>query len=1069
ELSWLQEVQSSIKKEKHEDIVLYGENKAKNGIMGLVNCLRMEPQSRHVRCVFTMDEVEEFDPQTPFYTNQLKKYMAINVYKDGQWGTYRHLPLQKLDIVEREHCFANVTLRGDLSSLKWIEGPLRNDMKVQPERDLIHVYYCALNFRDVMTALGKISVDVITQDRLQQECVQGIEFSGRDREGNRVMGMIATGALSSLLLSDKYLRFPIPDKWNFEDAATVPVVYGTVIYALLLRGQMSRGESILIHSGTGGVGLAAIGLCLHYGCKVFTTVGTKEKRDFLKNAFPQLKDDNIGNSHDESFVQLILQGTNGRGVHMVLNSLAEEKLVASIRCLARGGRFIEIGKFDMTQNHHLNTLLFQKEASIQGVMLDQLFNEPPQIKKKLMKLMLDGLKYGAIKPLNRTVFKYNEIEQAFRYMATGKHKGKVLIQLRTPEKEPIIRPTIMNFPGIPRYFCNAEKVYIITGGLGGFGLELTDWLILRGARKVVLSSSRGITTGYQDYRLNIWKNYGVVVKISTAQISTRTGCKQLIQESQELGPIDAIFNLAVILADAVFENQTRESFITSFGPKAYSTGYLDELTRQMCPDLSQFVVFSSVSCGRGNAGQTNYGMSNSVMERICEDRKQAGFPALAIQWGAVGEVGLVAEKLEDDVEIEISGTLQQKISSCLQVMDIFLRQNESPIVSSIVVAEKREINSADNVVDAIMNILGLSHSNSVCLHSTLPELGMDSMTGVEIKQVLERDFEMFLSPKDIRTMTLAKLKEMQKEKPDNDDKSKDKAYFGIEMVIRPMGNKAQDNPPYVEMKSKVLPDVEAPTLLLFPGIDGFANIFEYLTENINAHTIGVQLNNLDGDAKTIMEMAASVLPTVLKYTTNNKFLIVSYSYGTLVALEVVSMLEERGYVGTLIAIDGAPMLMRQILMNLEVESPKIFETALLCQLLSLCVPLEEIAKHKEELFMCPTWEDRMNLGIEIIKDPTVDAVNYHKLVANGIYKRLQAIMIYTPSYCKLKTNVKLIKPTQCSTTGLPEDYGLSQYFDKPIQVQNFEGNHFTILDNEAVVEFINRSLQEVADSEAHSK
>ncbi|KAJ8919482.1 hypothetical protein NQ315_002103 [Exocentrus adspersus] len=209
-----------------------------------------------------------------------------------------------------------------------------------------------------------------------------------------------------------------------------------------------------------------------------------------------------------------------------------------------------------------------------------------------------------------------------------------------------------------------------------------------------------------------------------------------------------------------------------------------------------------------------------------------------------------------------------------------------------------------------------------------------------------------------------------------------------------------------------------------------------------------------------MEMAQSVLPTVLKYTTNKEYLIVSYSYGTLVALEVVSTLEARGYAGTLITIDGAPMLMKEMLLNLEVESPRIFETALVCHLLSLFMSFEEIAKQKEKLFMCPTWEDRMNLGTEIVRDHTIHEANYQKLVANSIYKRTQALMIYTPSYSKLKTKVKLIKPTQSSVTGLPEDYGLSQYFEKPIQVQNFEGNHFTIIENEAVVEFINTCVQE---------
>lgn len=161
-------------------------------------------------------------------------------------------------------------------------------------------------------------------------------------------------------------------------------------------------------------------------------------------------DHHIGNSHEESFEQLIFNGTDGRGVDLVLNSLAEEKLIASVRCLAKGGRFIEIGKFDMANNHHLSTLLFQKEVSFQGVMLDQLFNGPPSVKQDIVRILIDGIKHGVVKPLNRTVFKYHEIEQAFKFMATGKHMGKVLVQIRKPEKDMVIQPSVMKFPGIAR-------------------------------------------------------------------------------------------------------------------------------------------------------------------------------------------------------------------------------------------------------------------------------------------------------------------------------------------------------------------------------------------------------------------------------------------------------------------------------------------------------------------------------------------------------------------------------------------------------------------------------------------
>lgn len=142
------------------------------------------------------------------------------------------------------------------------------------------------------------------------------------------------------------------------------------------------------------------------------------------------------------------------------------------------------------------------------------------------------------------------------------------------------------------------------------------------------------------FHFRIWKSYGVTIQISTADITTENGCTNLLKEANTLGPVKAIFNLAVVLRDAIIENQNVEKYIESFGPKAIAVEHLDHLTRQLCPSLTDFVVFSSVSCGRGNAGQTNYGMANSVMERICEQRKLDGYPALAIQWGAIGEVSL---------------------------------------------------------------------------------------------------------------------------------------------------------------------------------------------------------------------------------------------------------------------------------------------------------------------------------------------------------------------------------------------------------------------------------------------
>lgn len=180
-----------------------------------------------------------------------------------------------------------------------------------------------------------------------------MEFSGIDSTGRRVMGLLPARGLATAVDVDKRFLWPVPEAWSLEEAATVPVVYATVYYALVVRGRIRRGDRVLVHSGSGGVGQAAIAVALHRGCEVFATVGSQDKRDFLRRTFPQLDDAHIANSRDISFETQIRRVTKGRGVDVVLNSLAEDKLQASVRLLAQHGRFLEIGKYDLSNDSPL--------------------------------------------------------------------------------------------------------------------------------------------------------------------------------------------------------------------------------------------------------------------------------------------------------------------------------------------------------------------------------------------------------------------------------------------------------------------------------------------------------------------------------------------------------------------------------------------------------------------------------------------------------------------------------------------------------------------------------------------
>lgn len=291
---WLEDLKEALISSEtgnHTYIVCQGEEFF--GAVGFMNCIKNEAGGKLARMIFIQDKnVEKFNFTSPLFADQLKKDFIQNVYKNGAWGTFRHLRLDNAlgATLPVEHAYVNALTKGDLASLKWIEGPLtldRPDAK-DSRQELCTVYYAPINFRDVMLSSGKLAADALPGDLAQQDCILGLEFSGRDASGKRIMAMVPAKSLATTCVAQKNMMWEIPDSWTMEQASTVPCVYSTVYYALVVRGKMKKGESILIHAGSGGVGQAAISVALQAGLTVYTTVGSKEKRDFLKKTFPKV-------------------------------------------------------------------------------------------------------------------------------------------------------------------------------------------------------------------------------------------------------------------------------------------------------------------------------------------------------------------------------------------------------------------------------------------------------------------------------------------------------------------------------------------------------------------------------------------------------------------------------------------------------------------------------------------------------------------------------------------------------------------------------------------------------------
>lgn len=301
------------------------------------------------------------------------------------------------------------------------------------------------------------------------------------------------------------------------------------------------------------------------------------------------------------------------------------------------GRFLEIGKYDMQMNRQIGMFAFLQNISFHGVALDSYFREgvdSPNLRRImgiLKDLIYDGIEKGVVRPIEQTCFKWNEVEDAFRYMSKGKHIGKVIIKMREEEAQKVVMAKPLTVIANRRTSFNPSKSYIIVGGLGGFGLELLYWMVMRGAKKFILSSRNGLKKSYQKLYFKRLKDLSSLVsmfdidyEISTANCITEAGSNQLVDEALKKGPVGGIFNLALVLHDAYFDNQTTETFEEVCQPKLNGLYNLDQVARTRCPQLEYFVCFSSLTSGRGNGGQTNYGFANSAMERICELRRADG-------------------------------------------------------------------------------------------------------------------------------------------------------------------------------------------------------------------------------------------------------------------------------------------------------------------------------------------------------------------------------------------------------------------------------------------------------------
>ncbi|MGI4746374.1 MAG: SDR family NAD(P)-dependent oxidoreductase, partial [Janthinobacterium lividum] len=519
---------------------------------------------------------------------------------------------------------------GAMASFDWVEAARR-----VPEVGEIEIEITAsgLNFRDVMLASGLLDDDVL--DDGLAGAVFGFECAGHVlrvgegvthlKPGDAVMGF-GRESFATHSTADARVFTRVPDGISTVAAASIPVAFLTAWYSLVHMAQIQPGEWVLIHGAAGGVGIAAMQIARLRGARIAATVSSPEKRALVA-AFGAEK---IYNSRSTAFLDEIRADIGG--VDVVLNSLAGESMQASLKCLKPFGRFIELGKRDYVQNTALGLRPFRRNLSYFGVDLDQLLAANLPLVERLLAELATHFGTGSLSPLPHRAFDWHEVDRAFHLMQSAGHVGKLIVR-------PAVRPTATRVAHVP--FQPKAGVHLVVGGAGGFGFEAASWLAERGAETIVIASRRGVIEPDLQARTAAIRANGTTLLVEALDVTDADAVPALIDRlTGTHGRLAGIIHSAMVLDDGMIAGMDPVRTRAVLAPKVDGAANLDRATRGIA--LDYFVAFSSITTMVGNPGQGVYVAANGYLQGLMAQRRAAGLAGLAVGWGAIADVGILA-------------------------------------------------------------------------------------------------------------------------------------------------------------------------------------------------------------------------------------------------------------------------------------------------------------------------------------------------------------------------------------------------------------------------------------------
>ncbi|KAI0440573.1 fatty acid synthase S-acetyltransferase [Xylaria telfairii] len=596
------------------------------------------------------------------------------VVRHGQVNVGRYYPFTLRDELMTSElagrAAVDIETPGRISTLRWEQRELEPLGSREVE---LEVHSAGVNFRDILVGLNIVELPV---RQFGVEAAGVATRVGSDvsdiKVGDRVV-CLKKQAFATKIVVEELACAKIPDSLSFDEAASMIFAFATAIHSLVNIGGLHKGQTVLIHSACGGVGLAAIQIAQMYEAKIYATVGNEEKTQFLMDNFG-IPRNHIFNSRDESFATHLMRETGGEGVDLVLNSLSGELLHASWACVAQFGKMIEIGKRDLLGGGKIDMRHFLENRSYSCVDMDLLWVRR-QVFKRLVRSIVEHYEDGHIKPVRPIkVFDAEKIQEAFRYMQQGQHIGRVCLSLRDSSGKSRLDPSAV--PRRKNVVFDRAASYLLVGGLGGIGREVARWMVEHGASELIFLSRSACTDHTNEEFANELKSAGCrSVSLVAGDVTRSEDVARAIETASNT--LKGVIQMSMVLRDGSFENMTFDDWHAAASPKIKGTWNLHNTTLER--DLDFFVLFSSLSGAVGQRHQANYASANTFLDSFVQYRTSLGLPASSIGIGAVEDVGYISRTPQLLDRMKTNGFIGMTEQQLLDAVEVAVaKRSDSP-------------------------------------------------------------------------------------------------------------------------------------------------------------------------------------------------------------------------------------------------------------------------------------------------------------------------------------------------------------------------------------------------------